>query len=128
MQKSQLSPSTLAFVGDAYFGLLTRLKLSETERPLKELHRRSVKVVNANAQAAGFEAIKDILTEEELSVFKRGRNSHTSHTPKNSSVAQYHTATGLECLFGYLKISQQDKRAELLFDIIWQKAEKTDSK
>lgn len=120
MDKVLSSPSTLAFIGDAYFGLLTRLKLAETERPIGELHSLSVKIVNASAQAKGFKVIESMLTEEELSFFKRGRNSHTKNTPKNSSVAEYHTATGLECLFGYLKLSGREARAEELFDIIWQ--------
>ena len=120
MDKVLSSPSTLAFIGDAYFGLLTRLKLAETERPIGELHSLSVKIVNASAQAKGFKIIESMLTEEELSFFKRGRNSHTKNTPKNSSVAEYHTATGLECLFGYLKLSGREERAEELFDIIWQ--------
>ncbi len=119
MDKILLSASTLAFVGDAYFGLLTRIRLAQTERPLGELHSLSVKLVNANAQAEGFKAIEPILSEKELAVFKRGRNSHTKNTPKNSSVAQYHAATGLETLFGYLKLSGGEKRAEELFDIIW---------
>lgn len=119
MEKLQHSPQTLAFVGDAYFGLLTRIYLSRTERPLGQLHKLSVEVVNANAQAEGYEAVKDMLSEEEISVFKRGRNFHTKHTPKNSTLAQYHAATGLECLFGYLKLSNNDQRAEQLFSVIW---------
>ena len=77
-------PATLAFVGDAYFGLLVRLKLAEIERPIGELHSLSVKLVNANAQAVGASKIEPLLTEEELSVFKRGRNLHTKNTPKNA--------------------------------------------
>ncbi len=119
MDKVLSSPQTLAFVGDAYFGLLVRLRLAKVERPVGELHAMSVKLVNANAQAKGVEAIMDMLTEEELSVYKRGRNAHQKHTPKNSSVAEYHAATGLEALFGYLKLSNNSKRAEQLFDVIW---------
>ena len=120
MSKILSGPATLAFVGDAYFGLLVRLKLAETERPIGELHSLSVKLVNANAQALGVAEIEPLLTEEELSVFKRGRNLHTKNTPKNSTVAQYHAATGLECLFGYLKLSGNTERAEELFGIIWE--------
>ena len=120
MSKILSGPATLAFVGDAYFGLLVRLKLAETERPIGELHSLSVKLVNANAQALGVAEIEPLLTDEELSVFKRGRNLHTKNTPKNSTVAQYHAATGLECLFGYLKLSGNTERAEELFGIIWQ--------
>jgi len=120
MEKILLNASTLAFVGDAYFGLLARTRLAETERPIGELHSLSVKLVNANAQAEGFKSIEGMLSEEEMAVFKRGRNSHTKNTPKNSSVAQYHTATGLEALFGFLKLSGREARAEELFRVIWE--------
>ena len=113
-----LSPSVLAFVGDAYYGLLVRTLLSGVNRPSGELHRLSVKYVNASAQAEGFKRIEPMLSENELSVFKRGRNFHTSSSPKNSTKAQYHTATGLECLFGYLYLLGDFKRAEELFDVI----------
>ena len=119
MEKILSSPATLAFLGDAYFGLLVRSRLALVERPVGELHSMSVRLVNATAQAKGAEAIMDMLTENELSVFKRGRNAHQKHTPKNSSGAEYHAATGLEALFGYLKLSDNISRAEQLFDVIW---------
>lgn len=113
-----LSPSVLAFVGDAYYGLLVRTLLSGVNRPSGELHRLSVKYVNANAQAEGFKKIEPLLSETELSVFKRGRNFHTSGSPKNSTKAQYHTATGLETLFGFLYLSGESARAIELFNVI----------
>ncbi len=113
-----LSPSVLAFVGDAYYGLLVRTMLSSVNRPSGELHRLSVEYVNAAAQAEGFKRIEPLLTEAELSSFKRGRNFHTGSSPKSSSKADYHTATGLETLFGYLYLSGQADRAEELFDVI----------
>lgn len=125
MTKIQSSAGTLSFVGDAYFGLLVRGRLAEIERPLGELHRLSVTVVNASAQALGFAAVEPLLSEEEKAVFKRGRNLHTNNTPKNSTVAEYHTATGLECLFGYLYLSKNTERAEQLFDIIFKTVYKT---
>lgn len=120
MDINSLSPGTLAFVGDACFGLLVRERLAEINRPSGELHSRSVKLVNASAQARGFEIIETQLTESELAVFKRGRNAHVKSVPKNSSVRDYHIATGLETLFGYLHLSGQDNRAEELFNKIWE--------
>lgn len=119
METNNLSPGTLAFVGDAYFGLLVRERLAEINRPSGELHSKSVKIVNASAQAKSFKVIEPILTEKELSVYKRGRNSHVNSIPKNSSVGEYHSATGLEALFGYLRLSKQEERANELFNIIW---------
>lgn len=119
MDVNVLSPGTLAFVGDAYFGLLVRTRLAEINRPAGELHSESVKLVKASAQAKGFEAIEEILTEREMLVFKRGRNAHVHSVPKNSSVRDYHIATGLETLFGYLHLSGNSNRAEEIFDVIW---------
>lgn len=118
-----LSPSVLAFVGDAVYGLHVRLHLAEVNRPSGELHKLSVKLVNASAQANAFALIENLLTEKELSVFKRGRNFHTSTTPKSATNKEYHTATGLECLFGFLQLSGEKSRADELFEIIWQNAE-----
>ena len=114
-----LSPGTLAFVGDAYFGLLVRTRLAEVNRPAGELHSLSVKLVKASAQAEGFAAIENLLSEKETSVFKRGRNAHVNSVPKNASVRDYHIATGVEVLFGYLHLSGNNDRAAELFDIIW---------
>jgi len=115
-----LSPSVLAFVGDAVYGLYVRTKLAEVNRPSGELHKLSVEYVKASAQAKAFKVIENILTEKETSVFKRGRNFHTSSTPKSATGGEYHTATGLECLFGFLYLSGEKNRADELFDIIWQ--------
>lgn len=115
-----LSPSVLAFVGDAVYGLYVRTKLASVNRPSGELHKLSVEYVKASAQAKAFKVIENVLTEKEMSVFKRGRNFHTSSTPKSATGGEYHTATGLECLFGFLYLSDNKQRADELFDIIWQ--------
>ncbi|MGN0493982.1 MAG: Mini-ribonuclease 3 [Acutalibacteraceae bacterium] len=115
-----LSPSVLAFVGDAVYGLYVRTALADKSRPSGELHKMSAQVVNAAAQARAFAVIEPLLTEKELSVFKRGRNFHTSSTPKNATNGDYHTATGLECLFGWLYLSGDKSRADELFVRIWE--------
>lgn len=121
-----LSPSVLAFVGDAVYGLYVRTHLAQINRPSGELHRLSVEYVKASAQAEAFEVIEPILTEKEIEVFKRGRNFHTN-TPKSATVQEYHTATGIETLFGYLYLSGMTARADELFTIIW-KSKETDGK
>jgi len=115
-----LSPSVLAFVGDAVYGLYVRERLALVNRPSGELHRLSVKLVNATAQAKAFKIIEPHLSEDEMSLFKRGRNFHTGNTPKSSTGGEYHTATGLECLFGYLHLTKNTDRANELFELIWQ--------
>ena len=119
---NELSAGTLAFVGDAVYGLLVRQRLAEINRPIGELHRLSVSFVNANSQAEAFKVIEPVLTEKELSHYKHGRNLHTNNVPKQSTVALYHSATGLEALFGYLHLSGQLDRINELFNLIWQSA------
>lgn len=115
-----LSPSVLAFVGDGVYGLMVRTALAEVNRPSGELHKLSVKLVNATAQAAAYKIIEPELSEKEIMVFKRGRNFKTGNTPKNSSGGDYHTATGLETLFGFLYLSGENERLKTLFNIIWE--------
>jgi ribonuclease-3 family protein len=115
-----LSPLTLAFTGDAVFSLYIReMLVCEANRPVGQLHKLSVNWVKAEAQSKGMHAILPILTDKELEVFKRGRNAHTSHTPKNQSGCDYHYATGFEALVGYLYLKDETERLnELLNEVI----------
>lgn len=106
-----VSPLNLAFVGDGVYELMVRERLvSLANRPNKELHKLSVTQVRAEAQAAALDKLLPHLTEQELAVYKRGRNAHTSRTGDG-----YHKATGLEALFGYLYLSGQLDRVRELF-------------
>ncbi len=115
-----LSPLTLAFTGDAVFSLYIReMLVCEANRPVGQLHKLSVNWVKAEAQSKGMHAILPLLTEKETEVFKRGRNAHTSHTPKNQSGCDYHYATGFEALVGYLYLKDETQRLnELLNEVI----------
>lgn len=115
----QLSPLNLAFIGDCVYEMLVRETLvCNANRPVNDLHRESVKYVSAKAQTEAFAKIKDILTEEELAQFKRGRNAKVGHSPKSATDAEYHTATGVESLFGYLYLCGKIDRIKELFKII----------
>ena len=119
VEPRQLSPLNLAFVGDCVYEMLVRETLvCDANRPVNDLHRESVKYVSAAAQTEAFAKIKDVLTEEETAQFKRGRNAKTGHSPKSATDAQYHTATGVEALFGYLYLSGKIDRIQELFDLI----------
>lgn len=119
-----LSPLTLAFLGDAVFGLLVREKLIEGgNRPVGTLHQESVRYVCAAAQSQAVELLLPILTEEEVELYKRGRNHSSHHPPKHTDPQDYRRATGLECLFGYLYLRQENERIRTLFDLIWNKIE-----
>ncbi len=115
---NNLSPSVLCFVGDAVYGLLVRSHLAEINRPSGQLHSESVKWVSATAQARAYAVIEPHLTEDEILIFKRGRNFHTSTTPKSATKQEYHIATGLEALFGFLHLSGNIVRVNELFGII----------
>lgn len=115
----QLSPLNLAFIGDCIYEILVRENLvKNANRPVNDLHHESVKFVSAKAQTKAFEKIEDILTEDEISIFKRGRNAKVGHNPKSASTGEYHTATGVEALFGYLYLSGKEERIKELFSVI----------
>lgn len=117
-------PLSLAFLGDAVFGLLVRERLLLTaERPVGRLHTLSTKLVNATAQADAARLLQPLLTEAERDVYRRGRNAHPGHTPKNQSEGDYHSATGLEALFGWLYLRGEHDRLRTLFDAVWQDGE-----
>lgn len=112
-----LSPLTLAFAGDAVFSLFIReMLICDANRPVNALHKLSVQAVKASAQAKAVRKIMPLLTEKETEVFKRGRNAHTSHTPKNQSGCDYHYATGFESLIGYLYLKGEDERLNSLLN------------
>ncbi len=115
---SQLSPLTLAFVGDAVFDLFVRERLvCLANRPVNRLHSLAVAQVRASSQAKAAKMLSEKLSEKELSVLKRGRNAHTNHKAKNASESDYHYATGLEALFGFLYLSGESDRLRELFDL-----------
>lgn len=120
----QLSPLTLAFVGDAVYELFVRQQLvDEANRPVNQLHHAAVRRVKAAAQARDIRGIMERLTEEETAVFKRGRNAHANHTPKNADEGDYHYATGLEAVFGYVYLQGNLTRLRELFYMILENAE-----
>lgn len=116
---NQMSPLTLAFIGDSVYEIFVREKIvCQANRPTNKLNMAKRDWVNASFQAKCVEEIQDILTDEELEILKRGRNAHTKNTPKNMSVRDYHYATGLECLFGYLYLKGDIERLREFFYII----------
>ena len=110
----------LAHVGDAVFELMVRTWLCENgTSKAKNLHNKAVSYVSARAQAVAAERILHMLNEEEAAVYKRGRNAHvTSSVPKGSTHEEYHAATGLEALFGYLYLSGKSERLNELFQAV----------
>ncbi|MBE5937883.1 MAG: ribonuclease III [Lachnospiraceae bacterium] len=111
-----LSPLTLAFIGDTIYDLIIRTKvISHGNAPVNKLHRTASAVVNATSQAALIRNITPHLTDEELAIFKRGRNAKSHTTAKNASSTDYKAATGLEALVGWLYLKgRMDRVLELI--------------
>lgn len=107
------SPLTLAFLGDAVYALFIRNALVENGNThARDLHKEASHIVSAVSQARIYDSLMadDTLDEEERDILRRGCNAHVSHQAKNASSADYHKATGLEALLGYLYLlGRQDR-------------------
>lgn len=111
-----ISSIGLAHLGDAVYELLVRAWLCAHGKATgKGLHRAAVELVRAQAQAERGERVLPLLTEEELAVYKRGRNAHVHTIPHNASRSEYLKATALECLFGWLYLRGERERISRLF-------------
>jgi len=111
-----ISSLGLAHLGDAVFELMVRTWLCEHGKETsKGLHRAAVSRVAAPAQAKAMQRLFSILTAEETAVFKRGRNARVNSVPAHSTLEEYHEATGMEALFGYLYLKGRTDRLNELF-------------
>lgn len=118
-QLRAVSSIGLAHVGDAVYELLVRTWLCAHGRATgKDLHRAAIALVCAPEQARRAQRILPLLTAEEETVFKRGRNAAVHAIPKNATTAQYHQATALECLLGWLYLRGDTARVSDLFDVM----------
>ena len=111
------SPLTYAFLWDGVYGLYMRAALVKRgNTQARRLHNEASRIVSATSQARVYERFEedDILTEEERDIMRRGCNAHVSHQAKNASGIDYHKATGLEALFGYLYLTERPDRIEEL--------------
>lgn len=123
---NEFSPQNLAYIGDVVFELLVRSCVMDNS-PVNELYKKSSALSCATAQSAMYHKIKDMLSADEYSVLKRGRNAKTASRAKNASMSDYRHATGLEALFGYLYIKGDISRISELFNTCISDAEKQDS-
>ena len=114
-----ISTLGLAHVGDAVFELMVRTWLVlKGVTTAKQLHSETVTFVSAKAQAAKIDKIIPLLCDEEFTIYRRGRNAHVNNVPRGSTFEEYHAATGLEVLFGYLYLSGKTERLNELFEVI----------
>ena len=121
---NQISPLSLAYIGDAVYELYVRSYIMHSvNMPVSKLHKAATKYVSAKSQARIYHMIKDRLTEEETEVFKRGRNAHSYTSAKNADIIEYRTSTGLEALIGYVYIKKDTARLEEIISMCIHSAE-----
>ena len=115
-QIDAISNLGLAHIGDGVWELLCRSYLcAQGGKTVGSLHRDTIAMVKASAQASYIDKILPLLTEDEAAYYRRGKNSHVHAVPKGSTPAQYAKATGLEALFGALYLAGKKERLNELF-------------
>jgi len=121
----QISPLVLAFIGDGVQTLYVRTKLVLTSTlPPNELHKKTTEKVKAVSQAKQIKSLLSVLTEEELAIFKRARNSNVQSSAKNASLADYKQASGYEAVIGYLYLTANHERLNYLLQYAESEEEK----
>lgn len=109
----------LAHMGDCVFEILCRAYLcARGEKTVDRLHRDTIAMVKAPAQAQFADRMLPLLTEEERAYYRRGKNAHVHAVPRGATPAEYAKATGVEALFGYLYLSGRKERANELFQLV----------
>ena len=105
------SPLVLAYVGDAVYEIMIRTKVvNGGSVQVNKLHKHSAALVKAETQAKMVMALMEEFTEEEMAVYKRGRNAKSYTMAKNASMVDYRKATGFEALMGYLYLKDEFPR------------------
>jgi ribonuclease III family protein len=113
------NPLVLAYVGDSVYDTFIRTMLvSNGSVQVNKLHKKSLKFVQAKAQAEITEQLYNILTEDEQDIVRRGRNTKSNSVPKNADMNDYRYATGFEALIGYLYLIGNTKRLMVIFEMI----------
>ena len=124
MTKAQIDAISnlgLAHMGDCVYEMLVRAYLcAEGNKTVAQLHKQTISMVKATYQAAFVDKMLPLLTEEEMTYYRRGKNSHVHAVPKSATPAQYAKATVLEAMFGYLFLSGQKNRANEIFNLVMQ--------
>lgn len=114
-----LNGLTLAYIGDAVYELLIRESLIRAGlTKVDHLHKEAIHYTSAVGQAKAYDSIESMLSENEISYFKKGRNGKTDRKARNASLADYKKATGFESLIGYLYLEKKQSRLEELLDYI----------
>ncbi len=116
-EPGQYSPLTLAYIGDAIYELVIRtILVREANTQVNKLHKRASSLVKAETQSALIETLEQHFTEEEMRIYKRGRNAKSFTSAKNASITDYRRATGFEAVMGYLYLKgEYDRIIDLVY-------------
>ncbi|KYH28791.1 MULTISPECIES: Mini-ribonuclease 3 [Clostridium] len=119
-EAKQLNPLVLAFVGDSAYEVFIRTYLTINNREISahKLHLKAISFVKAHSQSEFMKNIENQLNEDELAIYKRGRNAKSGTVPKNADIQEYRIATGFEAVIGFLYITNQLDRLNELLNII----------
>ena len=114
----QLNPLVLDFIGEGVYEVFIRSYIIDRNRnmPVHKLHIKTISYVRAHEQSNFMNQLIELLNEEELSIYKRGRNAKSGTIPKNADVREYRNATGFEALIGYLYLIDDKERLEELLN------------
>ena len=111
VKPGEVAPLILAHIGDAVYEVIIRtIVLSDGNRAMDKVHRAASSYANAGYQSKLADYLADELTEEELSIYKRGRNAKSGSKAKNATIGDYRKATGFEALVGYLYLCKREER------------------
>ncbi len=114
--KRNYSPLVLAYLGDSYYETLAREYIvGDGDCVVSKLNVSIKEIITAVSQSRIIGLIQPILSDTEIYFYKSGRNARNTHHSKSADAVEYRRATGLECLFGYLYLSEQHERARELF-------------
>ena len=115
-----VSSAALAYLGDAVIeGCVREYLVREGFSSSAHLNEAALRFVRASEQAKAMKNIIDLLSEDEAAVFRRGRNIGHTSTPKSASMSEYRTATGMEALFGWLRLMGREDRVKELFALAY---------
>lgn len=119
-EANQLNALNLAFVGDAVFEVFVRTYLTDKYREMSvhKLHVKAISFVKAHAQSEFIKGLESELTEQELYIFRRGRNTKSQTIPKNADLQEYRAATGFEAVIGYLFLTDKKERLNFILSSV----------
>ncbi len=123
---NQYNPLVLAYIGDSLYDIFVRTRLIQIHEDMSahKLHVESIRYVKAHGQSTAMAEIEDKLTEDELSAYKRGRNTKSYTVPKNADVGEYRRATGFEALLGWLYVRKEHVRLDEIMTMAYDAVDK----